>query len=312
MALEPSPKSGSSHSLARAHRRTHASMLIALWRWSLLLVASAAIAYSAFDLFGPLNTGDFGMTLLPVRGEAGRFTVKSATGAAARAGVLAGETVHLSAAAILRCTRLIRAGEHCFFDVAREGRVRRVALSAEPVAVSAWVRFLQAVLRFSFLGLGALVAWRWFENPAARALSTLLGAFGLAMALTDVFLRTGWGGAAAATRMASIACIVVGSAAAVYFATLFPKRAEGDARAVLRRLILPIAAVASACIAPASASNPWAFYVLSACLIYFTLATIVSLGISFALAQQSDRPRCARFMRRPTAAAACRRASSAV
>lgn len=264
-------------------------MLIALWRWSLLLVASAAIGFSAFDLVVPLNSGDFGVTLVPVRGHAGAFSVKSASGAAAQAGLRAGDMVKLPTADVLRCTRLVRAGEHCSFDVTRGGQTRQVALTAKPSAVRVWIRLVQALLRFSFLGLGGLVAWRWFGNPAPRALSTLLVVFGVTMTLPDVILRTTWGGTLIVLQLVSI---VVGSAAAVYFATLFPKRSEGDARAVLRRLALPISLVAVVVIAPAaSAANPWASDVLVGCLIYFTLATVVSLGISFARAQQSDRPR---------------------
>jgi hypothetical protein len=134
--------------------------------------------------------------------------------------------------------------------------------------------------------LGGLVAWRWFENPAARALSTMLVAFGLTTSLVDFFLRTGWGSA-----MIGEPFLVVGSAAAVYFAALFPTRAEGDVRALLRRLCLPVALVAIGSVPWQTAGqNVWSF-VFIACLIYFTVATVICLGVSYAHAQQADRPR---------------------
>lgn len=270
--------------------------LIALWRWLLLVVAAAAIAFSAADFVEPSNAGDFGLTLAPVRGqsgafgESGAFTVKSPSGAASRAGLLAGDTVRLPTSEYMRCVRFARAGEHCSLEVTRAGRIQKVTLTAQPAPVAEWVRLLQIVLRLSFLGLGGLVAWRWFENPAARALSTMLVAFGLAMTLIGVLLRTGWGGTT--LQIVNAACLVAGSVAAVYFATLFPVRAEGDVRAVLRRLSLPIGVIAIACLPVQSVSlSLWAAVVTVACLTYLTVATVISLGLSFARAQPADRPR---------------------
>jgi hypothetical protein len=267
-------------------------VLIALWRWALLLIASAAIAFALYDIAAPQNAGDFGWSLAAVRGQPGAFTVTHATGAAAQAGVQAGDAIHLSLADVIRCLRLVRTGDRCSLDVARAGRVRKVTLTAQPAPVEEWIRLLQAVLRLSFVALGGSVAWRWFGNPAARALSTLLVAFGLAMTLTSVYMRTGWNAVAVPSALSSMATITIGSAAAVYFATLFPERADGDVRALLRRLTLPIALVAIASITPqAVVSNGWIPYVSVACLFFFALATVVGLGVSFARARQADRPR---------------------
>ncbi len=265
-------------------------MLIAIWRCLLLLLAAAAIAFSAFDLVGPLNSGDFGMTLAPVRGHAATYRVTGVTGAAAGGGVRAGDTVELAVGDIFRCARLTRAGERCSFKVTHAGNARQVELTAASVAIPVWVRLVQEVLRLSFLGLGGVVTWRWFENPAARALATLLVAFGVTMTLADVFLRTSWSGAAPIIPVLQVFSLVVGSAAAVYFATLFPQATQGDARAAIRRLTFPVALVASATIVP-HASYPVVNYVFIACLIFFTLATVVSLGISYGRARQSDRAR---------------------
>jgi hypothetical protein len=263
-------------------------MLIALWRWSLLLIAAAAIAFSAYDLVAPLYSGNFGLVFRP--GAGGEFSVTSATGAAARAGMLTGDTFRLPATDIYRCLRIARAGERCAFEVTRSGHTRTVVLTAEAVAISPWVRLLQGLLHLSFLVLGGLVAWRWFENAAARALSTMLVAFGLTMTLIDVFLQTGWGGAT--IPFVQTACLVIGSAAAVYFATLFPTRAEDDIRAFLRRLCLPILVVAIASILPQFFwQSRWSGRVFIACLIFFAVATVISLGVSFARAEASDRPR---------------------
>jgi GAF domain len=265
-------------------------MLIALWRWLLLLVAAAAIVFSVADIIEPSNAGDFGLTLAAVHGEPGAFTVKSPSGPAARAGLSAGDTVRLPAAEYVRCARFARAGERCSLDVVRAGGIRTVTLTAQPAPVAEWVRLLQTVLRLSFLTLGGLVAWRWFENPAARALATMLVAFGLAMTFTGVLLRTGWGGTT--IPIVNAACFVAGSAAAVYFATLFPTRADDDVRVLLRRLCVPIGVVAIACLPAQSASlTLWAAIVTTAGLIYFAVATVISLGISFARAQPADRPR---------------------
>lgn len=265
-------------------------MLIAIWRCLLLLLAAAAIAFSAFDLAGPLNEGDFGMRLAPVHGQAATYRVTSATDTAAAAGLRAGDTVELAVGDVFRCTRLTRAGERCSFKVAHAGHTRQVELTAASVAVPVWVRLLQGVLRLSFLGLGGVVAWRWFENSAARALATLLVAFGVTMTLGDVFLRMSWSDAVPVIPLLQLFSLVVGSAAAVYFATLFPHATQGDVRAALRRLTLPVALVATATVVP-SASRLLADYVFIACLIYFTLATVVSLGISYGRARQSDRAR---------------------
>jgi GAF domain len=263
-------------------------MLIALWRWSLLLIAAAAIAFSAYDLVAPLYSGDLGLTF--GSGIGGRFAVTHVSGVAARAGLQAGDTFRLPPADTVRCLRLVRAGERCTFEVTRGGRVQTVVLTAQAVAISPWLRLIQGVLHFSFLALGGLVAWRWFENAAARALSTMLVAFGLSMALIDVFLRSGWGGAV--FLIFQTACLVVGAAAAVYFATLFPTRADDDVRAFLRRLCLPIAVVAIASVTlQILMQNARAVDVFVACLIYFTVATVIGLGVSFARAQQADRPR---------------------
>lgn len=199
-------------------------MLIAIWRCLLLLLAAAAIAFSAFDLVGPLNEGDFGMRLAPVHGQAATYRVTSATDTAAAAGLRAGDTVELAVGDVFRCTRLTRAGERCSFKVTHEGHTRQVELTAATVAVPVWVRLLQGVLRLSFLGLGGVVAWRWFENSAARALATLLVAFGVTMTLGDVFLRMSWSDAVPVIPLLQLFSLVVGSAAAVYFATLFLMR----------------------------------------------------------------------------------------
>jgi hypothetical protein len=262
-------------------------MLVALWRWSLLLVTAAAIAFCAYDLVAPLDQGDLGLGF--AGGPAGAFRVTSATGVAAQAGLRAGDTFRLAPADAVHCLRIVRAGQRCPLEVTRAGRVQTVVLTARPVAVSPWIRLIQGVLHLSFLALGGLVAWRWFENSAARALSVMLVAFGLSMTLIDVFLR-GWGGEL--FLIFQTACLVAGAAAAVYFATLFPTRAEDDIRAFLRRLCLPIAVVGIASV-PLQIFTPnvWALDVFIACLLYFTVATVVGLGVSFARAQRADRPR---------------------
>jgi hypothetical protein len=264
-------------------------VLIAVWRWLLLILAAAAVAFTAFDLSRPLYSGDFGLTLS--NGAAATFTVAGATGVAARAGLRAGDTLRLSADDVLGCTRLIRADQRCSFEVTRGGRARAVVLTAQPVATSLWVQLIQGVLRLSFLALGGLVAWRWFKNPAARALSTMLVAFGLAMTLIDVSLRTGWG-SETFLLLQQTACLIVGSAAAVYFATLFPTRATGGVRVLLRRLCLPIALIAFVIAQPQFlAQSRWAGYVFVASLIYFALAAVIGLGVSFAHAEAADRQR---------------------
>jgi hypothetical protein len=260
-----------------------------MWRWALVLIAAGAIAFTAYDLVAPLYLGDFGLTFGSSAG--GEFAVTSATGVAARAGVRAGDRFRLPGVDVFRCLRVVPAGERCAFEITRAGQMRTVVLTAQPVASSPWLRFLQGVLRLTFLALGGLVAWRWFGNGAARALATMLVAFGLTMTLIDVFLRTGWWGGTA-FALVQTTCLVAGTAAAVYFATLFPTRSEDDVRAFLRRLCMPIAVVAIASIPPQLLwQSRWALDVFIACIIYFTVATVIGLGVSFARAEAADRPR---------------------
>lgn len=269
-------------------------MLISAWRALLLVLAAAATVLGAYSLARPQAQGDFGIGSRPDPGRSGSVTVRTVTGEAARAGIRPGDTITvLEKKDRFRCEIFVLAAARCSFIVERNGRAKQIALVAAVAAnqESLSLRLLQTILQFSFLWLGGLIAWRWFDKPSARALACMLVSFGCTMSLlghalpNDSIQVTIFG----LQQMFFIA----GSASAVYFATLFPDRTNDGLLVVLRRLTLPIAlvAIALAWIQIVGQSTLASFVALILCIAYFVFATVTGLAISFAKSRGADRPR---------------------
>lgn len=217
--------------------------------------------------------------------------MRTATGEAAQAGIRPGDSIVVSGEDRFRCVNVVLAGARCSFTVTRDGRSKQIELVAvvAPNQEPLWLRVLQTILQLSFLWLGGLIAWRWFDNPAARALACLLVSFGCTMALTGhAFIDQG-----VAIAVLQQAFFIAGSASAVYFATLFPGRTDDRILAVLRRLTLPIAlaTIALSWVQIVGRSPVAGLVALILCLAYFVFATVVGLAISFVKSRGADRPR---------------------
>jgi hypothetical protein len=267
-------------------------MLISFWRGLLLVLAAAATILGAYSLARPQEQGDFGIGQRPDLTHNGSFVVHTVTGEAARAGIRPGDTIAVPAGDRFRCEIFVLAGARCSFAVTREGRTKVIELTAaiatnqEPL----WLRVLQAILQFSFLWLGGLIAWRWFDKPAARALACMLVSFGCTMSLSGHDFPNH--GIEVPIVDLQQLFFIAGSASAVYFATLFPDRSEG-LLTMLRGLTLPIAlaTIALSWIQVVGRSTPASQIALVLCLAYFVFATVVGLAISFAKSGGADRPR---------------------
>jgi hypothetical protein len=269
-------------------------MLISVWRGLLLVLAAGATVLAAYALVRPHPQGDFGIGSQPELRHDGSVTVRTVTGEAGRAGIRPGDTITvLEKKDRFRCEIFVLAGARCSFLVERHGRTKQIALVAAVARnqESLWLRVLQTILQFSFLWLGGLIAWRWFDNAAARALACMLVSFGCTMSLSGHdFPNDGAGVPIVGLQQVFF---IAGSASAVYFATLFPDRTNDGLLAMLRRLTLPIAiaTIALSWIQVFGQPTLVSLVAVSVCIAYFVFATVAGLAISFAKSRGADRPR---------------------
>ena len=268
-------------------------MLISFWRGLLLVLAAAATILGAYSLARPQEQGDFGIGQRPDLTHNGSFVVHTVTGEAARAGIRPGDTIAVPAGDRFRCEIFVLAGARCSFAVTREGRTKLIELTAaiatnqEPL----WLRVLQTILQFSFLWLGGLIAWRWFDKPAARALACMLVSFGCTMSLSGHdFPNHG-----IEIPIVDLQQVVLSSPAARPPSILprFSPIADDGLLTMLRGLTLPIAlaTIAMSWIQVVGRSTPASHVALVLCLAYFVFASVVGLAISFAKSRGADRPR---------------------
>ena len=269
-------------------------MLISVWRGLLLVLVAAATVLSAYSLARPQPQGDFGIGSQPDLRHGGSVTVRTVTGEAARAGIRPGDTIAVPEKKDrFRCEIMVLAGARCSFIVERNGRTKQIALVAAVAANQEplWLRVLQTILQFSFLWLGGLIAWRWFDKPAARALACMLVSFGCTMSLSGHDFPNH------STEFPIVglqqAFFIAGSASAVYFATLFPERSDDGLLAMLRRLTLPIAlaTIVLSWMQVVGRSSLASLVAIILCIAYFVFATVTGLAISFAKSRGADRPR---------------------
>ncbi len=128
-------------------------------------------------------------------------------------------------------------------SVVRNGVARRVALRAASGPTAPWYEQLALTLtRLSFLSMAALLVWKRNEDPAARALATFFACFGMAMGPGVHRLHGLWTITIAGIAVETL--FIVGGAAAVRFATVFPEPDDRGLRATLRH-VMPFVAAAT-------------------------------------------------------------------
>lgn len=215
-------------------------MTPAVWRAAALFCTAAAIAFVCYELTIP-DRQDFGLHFTGPTVSAGlnRVIAVDAGSAAARAGIRAGETISFGKTPMERA-RAVYATPGARVTLFVNG-TRPVTLTARSTARVS-VLWGATAIRFAFLLIAALLAWRRPDDPAARALVVFLWCYGLAIAIMNGVLPTPLL-SLLVMQVGTLALFFIGTASAAVFAARFPSGNAQPLPRALARLAVVLAIV---------------------------------------------------------------------
>lgn len=214
---------------------------LAFWRVAALLCIVLGAALVCYQLTLPALP-DYGVDFLlsPVSSRGIFVRQVEPNSPAARAGIKRGDRVSLGNTQIERA-RVVYALPGTRVQVVVNG-VRRVTLTV-PIT-SAFDPFWPLYLvRFAFLAVAALLAWRRFDDTASRSLVAFLWCYGITLGIHNNVFATPL--LTSVVQVVSTVLLLLGTGAAAMFAATFPSGTAQSLPGKLARLSLGITAVAS-------------------------------------------------------------------
>lgn len=207
----------------------------------MLVLVALAIAYVCYQLTLPQRE-DFGLTYSVPSQTPGtiRVTAVAAGSPAAAAGIHAGDFIFYGNTALERASVIYATpGSHVTVTVNGTRKVTMVARRATPLQLGWSV----TAIRFAFLLIAALLAWRRPDDRATRALVAFLWCYGLGIAIANGVLPTPLL-SVIVMQIGILALFLFGTASAALFAATFPSGVAQPLARTLARTAFALAALA--------------------------------------------------------------------
>ena len=215
---------------------------LAFWRVAVLLCITLGAAFVCYQLTLP-GMPDYGVNFIVSPSTPGGITVTQVDpgSSAAKAGIKPGDTIFYGNTQIERA-RVLYALPNSKVQVVVNGS-RRVTLATPRINTYKpfWPLYL---IRFSFLFVAALLAWRCFADPASRWLVAFLWCYGITIGMRNNVFATPM--LTAVVQVIGTVLMLLGTGAVAMFAATFPSGKAQPLPGALARLALTIAAVGSA------------------------------------------------------------------
>jgi hypothetical protein len=218
-------------------------MKAAAWRVVALLVIAAAVAFVCYDtLLPPLP--EYGVRTVNQTmhtAESQRVISVAPNAPAALAGIRVGDTISFGKTPFERAEAAFSPPGSRVSVVVNGSRT--VSLLT-PRPTYAPILLVPLVIRLAFLAVAALLAWRRWEDPAARALVLFLLCYGLLIGLPNTVMATPFL-SVLVLQTANTLLLLVGTAAAATFAAEFPGGAAQPVPRTLARITQVLTLVAA-------------------------------------------------------------------
>ncbi|HLX26451.1 MAG TPA: PDZ domain-containing protein [Candidatus Cybelea sp.] len=211
-------------------------------RLALVVIIAAAI-FVCYDAFLP-PLPDFGLhvtnTNRPFADQ--HVTSVAPDSPAARAGILAGDTVSFGSTPLERAeAQYVQPGTRVSVSI---NGTRTAALVAPGTSFQK-ILIIPLIIRLAFLAIAALLAWRRPDDPSARALILFLLCFGLLIGLDNTLMPTPLL-SVVVLQMGSTILLLLGTGAAATFAANFPSGVARPAPRIMARIAQSFVAAAIA------------------------------------------------------------------
>lgn len=206
-----------------------------------LFLVALALAFVCYQMTLPQRE-DFGMTYaVPTRSPGIIHVTAVAAGSpAAAAGIRAGDTIFYGNTLLERASVIYATpGSRVTVTVNGTRKVTMVARRASPLQLGWNV----TAIRFAFLLIAALLAWRRPDDRATRALVAFLWCYGVAIAIGNGVLPTPLL-SALVMQVGILALFLFGTAYAAWFAALFPSGVAQPLAHTLARTAFAFASLA--------------------------------------------------------------------
>ena len=214
------------------------------WQAFIAILTIAGIAYTALSFARTDDNGSYGFISHHVSDTESVVDSVEPRSAATRAGIRKGDIIWTRGTIEERVTTsTTEPGDrlHVRIGSPNAPEVAVVATQSTQTAPPALV-FVLIATRFAFLAMGALIAWRRSDDPAARSLATFLSCFGLAISTSPDLAQIGPIWARILVDYAVEALYFIGAIAVLSFACRFPQPPTGGWRKVIARSVMPLAA----------------------------------------------------------------------
>ena len=216
-----------------------------LWQSFIAVLTIAALVYTAFSFVRQNDVGTYGFTSHHVSDTQNIVDTVEPRGPAARAGIHRGDRIWSRGTVADRVTVVTtEPGDELGLRVGSPSAPERVIVATDTTQrVPPAVVVVLIAMRLAFLLMGALIAWRRPDDPAARSLATFLASFGAAITASTDLAQIGPIWARILSEYAVEALYFLGVISVLSFACRFPQPPSRGWRLGIARSIVPLAAL---------------------------------------------------------------------
>ena len=214
-----------------------------VWQAFVAVLTIVGLAYTALSFARTDDNGSYGFTSHHVSDTESVVDSVEPRSAAARAGIRKGDRIWTRGTIAERVTTsTTEPGDRLNVRIGSANASEVAVIAAQSTQqVSPALIFVLITTRLAFLAMGALIAWRRSDDPAARSLATFLSCFGLAISTSSDLAQIGPIWARILVDYVVEALYFIGAIAVLSFACRFPQPPTSGWRRAIARSVMPLA-----------------------------------------------------------------------